>query len=161
MVDGGPDGVDRRFGKRLKLPVTVRVRVGDGPELVAKVRDVNARGLGLESVAGAREGDSLAITFEGYPGVCGPFSLVARVVNVFDPVANGVGAEVDRKATTPEAVQLYRTLVLHYLHHKPLLEDVAKGYFEGRCAKCGWVGRVGARAPRCSRCGGKVEPIRP
>jgi hypothetical protein len=161
MVDEGPDGVDRRFGKRLKLPVTVRVRVGDGPEVVSRVRDVNARGLGLESVPGAREGDSLAIDFEGYPGVCGAFSLAARVVNVFDPVANGVGVEVDRKATTADGIQSYRTLVLHYLHHKPLLDDVAKGYFEGRCTKCGWVGRVGARAPRCSRCGGKVEPVRP
>jgi hypothetical protein len=161
MVDEAPDGVDRRFGKRLKLPVTVRVRVGDGPELVAKVRDVNARGMGLEAVAGARVGDRLALEFEGYPGVCAAFSLVGRVVNVFDPIANGVGVEVDRKATPPEGVQSYRTLVLHYLHHKPLLDDVAKGYFEGRCEKCGWVGRVGARAPRCSRCGGKVEPVRP
>ena len=161
MVEEAPDGVDRRFGKRLKLPVTVRAQVGDGPVLNVKVRDVNARGMGLESVAGARVGDRVAVEFDGYPGVCGAFSLVGRVVNVFDPVTNGVGVEVDRKATPPEGVQSYKTLVLHYLRHRPLLEDVGKGYFEGRCEKCGWVGRVGARAPRCSRCGGKVEPVRP
>ena len=78
MVDEAPGGVDRRFGKRLNLPVTVRVRVADGPELVAKVRDVNARGMGLESVTGARVGDRLAIEFDGYPGVCAAFSLVGR-----------------------------------------------------------------------------------
>jgi hypothetical protein len=161
MVDEAPGGADRRFGKRAKLPVAVRVRVEGGPELVAKVRDVNARGLGLESVPGAKVGDRVAVEFEGYPGVCAAFSLVGRVANVFDAVANGVGIELDRKATPPDGIQGYRTLVLHYLHHRPLLEDVGKGYFEGRCTKCGWVGRVGARAPRCSRCGGEVEPIRP
>jgi len=161
MVEEAPEGTERRFGKRLKLPVSVRVQVGDGPVLAVKVRDVNARGLGLESVAGARVGDRIAVEFDGYPGVCVAFSLVGRVVVIIDPVTNGVGVEVDRKATPPEGLQSYRTLVLHYLHHRPLLEDVGKGYFEGRCTKCGWVGRVGARAPRCSRCGGKVEPVRP
>jgi hypothetical protein len=161
MVDEAPDGVERRFGRRVKLPVAVRVRVEDGPELVAKVRDVNARGMGLEAVLGAKVGNRVAVEFDGYPGVCGAFSLSGRVVRIIDALANGIGVEVDRKATPPEGIQGYKTLVLHYLHHKPLLEDVTKGYFEGRCTKCGWVGRVGARAPRCSRCGGKVEPVRP
>jgi hypothetical protein len=160
MPDEAPGGVERRVGRRLKLPVTVRVRVGEGPTLTAKVRDVNARGLSLESVVGARVGDAIALDFEGYPGVCGAFSLTGKVVNVFDPLSNGVGVEVNRKTNPPEAIQNYRTLVLHYLHHRPLLDDVAKGYFEGRCTKCGWVGRVGTRAPKCSRCGGAVEPIR-
>ena len=161
MVDEAPEGPERRFGKRLKLPVTVRVRVADGPVLAAKVHDVNARGLSLEAVAGARVGDQLAIEFDGYPGVCAAFSIIGQVVRIVDPVANGVGVQVSRTATTPESVQSYKTLVLHYLRHRPLLEDVGKGYFEGRCTQCGWVGRVGARAPRCSRCGGKVEPVRP
>jgi len=160
MADEAPEGVERRFGKRVKLPLTVRVRVEDGPELTAKVRDVNARGMGLEFVVGGEPGKRLTIEFDGYPGVCGGFSLVGRVVSVFNAVTSGVGVELDRKATPPEGIQGYRTLVLHYLHHKPLLEDVTKGYFEGRCTKCGWVGRVGARAPRCARCGGKVEPVR-
>ena len=161
MVDEAPGGVERRFGKRVKLPLTVRVRVEDGPELVAKVRDVNARGMGLEAVLGAKVGNRVAVEFDGYPGVCEAFSLIGRIVNVINPVTSGVGVEVDRKATPQESIQSYRTLVLHYLHHKPLLDDVTKGYFEGRCTKCGWVGRVGARAPRCSRCGGNVEPVRP
>jgi len=160
MVDESPEGSERRFGKRVKLPLTVRVHVEEGPELAAKVRDVNARGMGLDFVVGGEPGKRLTIAFDGYPGVSEAFSLVGRVVSVVNPVTSSVGVEVDRKATPPGDIQRYRTLVLHYLHHKPLLEDVTKGYFEGRCAKCGWVGRVGARAPRCSRCGGKVEPIR-
>ena len=73
------------------------------------------------------------------------------------PVAMGV--EIDRDTTTPEALQGYRSLVRHYLHHRPLLEGVDKGYFEGRCPACGWLGRVGSRNPVCSRCGQKVEPV--
>jgi PilZ domain len=160
MPDEAPGGAERRFGKRLKLPVTVHVRVEDGPVLSAKVHDVNARGLSLESLIGAQVGDRVAVDFEGYPGVCEAFSLTGQVVRILDEVQNGVGVEVNRKANPPEAVNSYRTLVLHYLHHRPLLDDVGKGYFEGRCTKCGWVGRVGARAPKCSRCGGTVEPIR-
>jgi phage FluMu protein Com len=49
--------------------------------------------------------------------------------------------------------------VLHYLHHKPLLEDMNQGYFEGRCPSCEWIGRVGRRRPHCSRCGGAVVPV--
>jgi hypothetical protein len=160
MVDEAPGGAERRLGKRVRLPVTVRVQVEGGSVLTAKVRDVNARGMGLEPVPGARVGDGLTVEFEGYPGVCETFSVNGRVVRLLDEIPNGVGVEWNRRATSPEAANNYRTLVLHYLHHRPLLEDVGKGYFEGRCAKCGWVGRVGARAPRCSRCGGKVEPVR-
>ncbi len=159
MADEAPDGVERRFGKRIKLPVAVRVSIGGGPQLAAKVRDVNARGMALEAVLGAGVGDRVAVEFDGYPGVCDAFSLVARIVRIVDPAASVVGVEVDRKATAAEGIQSYKTLVLHYLRHRPLLEDVNKGYFEGRCTQCGWVGRVGARAPKCSRCGGKVEPI--
>ena len=160
MVDEAPEGAERRFGKRVKLPLTVRVRVEEGPELTAKVRDVNARGMGLDFVVGGEPGRRLTIEFDGYPGVCDAFSLVGRVVNVFNAVTSGVGVEVDRKATPPEGIQSYRTLVLHYLHHRPLLDDVTKGYFEGRCTKCGWTGRVGAKAPRCPRCGGNIESAR-
>jgi hypothetical protein len=160
MAAEAPDGGERRFGKRLKLPVTVRARLNDGPPQSAKVRDVNARGLSLESLIGAQVGDRIAIDFDGYPGVCDAFGLTGQVVRILDEIVNGVGIEVNRKANTPEAVQSYKTLVLHYLHHRPLLDDVGRGYFEGRCTKCGWVGRVGARAPKCSRCGGTVEPIR-
>jgi hypothetical protein len=160
MGDEAHAGGERRFGKRVKLPLTVRVRVEEGPEVPAKVREVNARGMGLDFVVGGEPGRTLTIEFDGYPGVCEAFSLVGRVVNVFNPVTSGVGVEVDRKATPPEAIQSYRTLVLHYLHHRPLLDDVAKGYFEGRCTACGWTGRVGAKAPRCPRCRGPVEAAR-
>jgi hypothetical protein len=160
MGDEAHAGGERRFGKRVKLPLTVRVRVEAGPEVPAKVREVNARGMGLDFVVGGEPGRTLTIEFDGYPGVCEAFSLVGRVVNVFNPVTSGVGVEVDRKATPPEAIQSYRTLVLHYLHHRPLLDDVAKGYFEGRCTACGWTGRVGAKAPRCPRCRGPVEAAR-
>ena len=53
----------------------------------------------------------------------------------------------------------YRRVVRHYLHHRPLLEDLSKGYFEGHCTSCNWVGRVGKRSPQCSRCRGKVVAL--
>lgn len=160
MVDEAWSGPERRCGKRMRLPVAVRVRIPDGPTVAAKVRDVNSRGMALEAVVGAQAGDQVTIEFDGFPEVCAAFSLVGRVTRVIDPTANAVAFEIDRKATPMEGTQGFKTLVLYYLRHKPLLENVTKGYFEGRCGQCGWVGRVGERSPRCARCGGKVEPMR-
>lgn len=152
-------GPERRVGKRVPLPIPVRVTVGDGLPHPARVREVNLPGLSLEACEGARVGDRVRVEFDGYPGVSPPFFILGHVARVAGQSQEAVAIKVDRKATAPEALQSYKTLVLHYLHHKPLLEDINKGYFEGRCESCGWVGRVGRRSPRCSQCGSKVVPI--
>jgi len=72
---------------------------------------------------------------------------------------DAMGFELDRDVTSADALKNYKKVVLHYLHHKPLLEDMTQGYFEGRCPSCEWIGRVGRRRPHCSRCGGQVVPV--
>jgi hypothetical protein len=156
-------GVERRAGKRVRLPLAVRFTLDDGTSHEGKLREVNLRGLSMEPPATARVGTRLSVGFEGYPGVCDAFTLVANVRQIVthdesgEPVA--IGVEIDRRSTTPEELQSYRNLVRHYLHHRPLLDGVNKGYFEGRCPSCDWLGRVGRRNPVCSRCGTKVEPV--
>ena len=70
-----------------------------------------------------------------------------------------LGIQIDRQASSKEALQQYRKLVLHYLRHRPLLEQQAYGVFEGRCTSCGWIGRVSAKKPQCSVCGESVAPV--
>lgn len=157
--------VERRAGMRVELSLAVRVRVGDAAWRPARIRDVNLTGLRIEPAGDARPGQSVAVDFEGYPGVAPAFSLVGRVSRIIaDPDterdALAMAIQVDRSATTEEARKNYRLLVLHYVRHRPLLEDVDKGYFEGRCPSCGWVGRVGKRKPQCSHCGGTdLRPV--
>lgn len=153
---GGPD---RRSGKRVRLPVRVRVGTADGKTWPAQVHEVNLPGLSLEPAGEARVGEAVTIDFDGYPGVSPPFAIHGQVVRTGIESVDRMAISVDRKVTSPEALQSYRALVRHYLHHKPLLEDVNKGYFEGRCTSCDWVGRVGRGNPRCSSCGSKVVPI--
>lgn len=151
------DEPDRRASKRLELPIQVQLKIGSGQFLPRRLRDINQRALCAETDVG-EEGDAAAVRFAGNPEVCGPFTLVGRVVRTTEQPPVSV-IDIDRQATTPEAQQQYRNLVLHYIQHKPLLEELAKGYFEGRCQTCGWIGRVGNKSPSCSRCGKLVVPI--
>jgi len=100
-----------------------------------------------------------AIQFEGYPRVCGPFLLLGTVVRVTDEVPPAAVVELNREATGEEALGQYRKLVLHFIRHRGLLEELWKGYFEARCPACGWIGRVGERSKTCAKCGGTVVPV--
>jgi hypothetical protein len=162
--DTAPEGgVERRAGKRIRLPLTVRFTLKDGTSHDGKLHEVNLRGLSVEPAATAEVGALVNIGFDGYPGVCDAFSLVGNVRQIMTDEESGeplaMGIEIDRKSTTPEELQSYRNLVRHYLHHRPLLDGVNKGYFEGRCPSCNWLGRVGRRNPVCSRCGTRVELV--
>jgi len=150
---------ERRVSTRVRLQLAVRVRVGQETFRDAQIRDVNLPGLCVEPAHSARPGQPVAISFSGYPGVAPAFTLVGSVVRIVTEDVPAMGIQVNRKATAPEALRHYRTLVLHYVHHRPLLENVNSGYFEGRCTTCGWVGRVGRKRPRCSHCGQEVVPI--
>ena len=154
---------ERRSGKRVALPIEVRIKVNDREIRDARVRDVNLPGLAVESATPVQVGDRVSIGFDGYPEVAPPFALtgtVRRVLLSAEPgAADAMGIEIDREATSADALKNYRRVVLHYLHHKPLLENMNQGYFEGRCPSCEWIGRVGRRRPHCSRCGGAVVPV--
>lgn len=156
--------VERRAGMRVELSLGVQVSVDGGEWRPARVRDVNLTGLRIEPAGEAQPGQTVAVQFEGYPGVAPAFSLAGRISRIIaDPEGPGdalaMAVQVDRGATAEEARKNYRLLVLHYVRHRPLLDDVDKGYFEGRCS-CGWVGRVGQRKPQCPHCGGtQLEPV--
>ena len=156
--------VERRAGMRVELSLAIQVKVGEGDWNQARIRDVNLTGLRIEPAGGARPGETVAMQFEGYPDVAPAFSLAGRVSRIIAAEPGGseesMAVHVDRAATPQEALKNYRMLVLHYVRHRPLLEDVDKGYFEGRCSSCGWVGRVGQQKPICPHCGGKqVDPV--
>jgi hypothetical protein len=154
---------DRRSGKRVPLAIAVRIKVNDREIREARVRDVNLPGLSIESTTPVQVGDRVSVGFDGYPEVAPPFALtgtVRRVLLAEEPDgADAMGIEIDRETTSADALKNYRKVVLHYLHHKPLLEDLNQGYFEGRCRSCDWIGRVGRRRPYCSRCGAAVSPL--
>jgi hypothetical protein len=156
-------GSERRSGKRVPLPIAVRIKVNDREIRDARVRDVNLPGLAIESATPVQVGDRVSVGFDGYPEVAPAFALtgtVRRVLMSQDPgTSDAMGIEIDREATSADALKNYRKVVLHYLHHKPLLEDLNQGYFEGRCPSCEWIGRVGRRRPYCSRCGAAVSPV--
>jgi hypothetical protein len=154
---------ERRSGRRLPLPIAVRIKVNDREIREARVRDVNLPGLAVESSTPVQVGDRVSIGFDGYPEVAPPFALtgtVRRILPNKEPdTDDAMGIEIDRDLTSADALKNYKRVVLHYLHHKPLLEDINQGYFEGRCPSCDWIGRVGRRRPHCSRCGGQVVPV--
>lgn len=128
--------VERRAGMRVELSLPVQVRLGDGEWQPARIRDVNLTGLRIEPAGEARPGQTVAVQFDGYPGVAPAFSLVGRVSRVIAEPAGpedvlAMAIQVDRGATAEDARKNYRLLVLHYVRHRPLLEDVDKGVLRG------------------------------
>jgi hypothetical protein len=146
-------------GRRSRLPIPVRAKIGAAESRVRRLRDVSVSGLSLEWPEAAEPGEPAILRFDGYPGVCEPFILHGRVVRVIEGRSPGVGIAIDRQATPPEILARYRKLVVHYLRHKPLLSELERDFFEGRCESCGWIGRVGARNPTCPRCSERVRPL--
>lgn len=160
-----PVGVaERRSGRRVPLPLEIRVKLTeDDDPRTAQLRDVNVTGLAIEPSLEVDVDARVSVGFDGYPGVCPAFALVAKVKRVLDSTEPGeptaMGLEIDREATSADAQKNYRTLVRHYLHHRPLLDTVAEGFIHGHCTSCDWVGRTGKRRPRCPRCTSRVVPV--
>ena len=150
---------ERRASKRVELAVPVRLKIGPGDEQPRRLRDISQLGLCLEGATTAARGDDVTVAFDGYPEICDAFVLSGRVARTIGDGSSGLAIEIDRQSTLAEALLQYRKLVLHYLRHRPLLEELDKGYFEGKCESCGWIGRVGERTPICARCGQRVVPV--
>ncbi len=154
---------ERRSGRRVALPLDVRIKVGTAPVRFVRLRDVNLPGLSITPADGVEVGDHVSVSFDGCAEVTPPFALVAVARRILPSKDTGepsaVGLEIDRELSSADAQKNYRRVVRHYLHHRPLLEDMSKGYFEGRCTSCDWVGRVGKRSPLCSRCGAKMVEL--
>lgn len=160
-----PAGVaERRAGRRVPMPLEIRVKLSedDDPREVM-LRDVNVTGLAVEPALTVDLDDRVNVGFDGYPGVCPAFALVASVKRILDAGEAGelsaMGLEIDREATSADAQKNFRTLVRHYLHHRPLLDSVGEGFIQGRCTSCDWIGRTGKRNPRCPRCTSRVVSV--
>lgn len=155
--------MERRSGRRVSLPLEVRIKIGDHDAQKARLRDVNMNGFLLEPAEDLELGDGISVGFDGYPEVSPAFAITATVRRIVPVVSPGevsaMGLEIDRERTSADAQKNYRRLVLHYLHHRPLLDHLSQGLFEGRCESCNWVGQVGRRKPVCSRCGANVVPL--
>ena len=156
----GQGGPNRRASKRVELPIPVQMKIGEGGFEERRLRNVNLVGLCIEDGGPASEGEMAAVQFEGYPRVCDPFLLLGKVVRLTDEEPPAAVVEVNREATGEVALGQYRKLVLHFIRHRGLLEELWKGYFEARCPACGWIGKVGERSKTCAKCGGTVVPVK-
>ena len=152
---------NERAGRRARLPIPLTVRIGAAPARETRLHDVSVSGFRIDWPDPAAVGESAIIRFTGYPGVCPPFILHGRVARVIEDRSPGLGIAVDREGSSAEALTHLRELVLHYMRHKPLLDELEREFFEGRCEACDWLGRVGKRSPVCPRCGERVGALDP
>lgn len=150
-----------RASRRADLPIPLQAKIGLAPARQSRLRNVSVSGFRIDWLDPAETGDPVIARFEGYPDVCPAFILHGRVARVITGNSPGVGVAIDRTGSPPESLEHFRRLVLHYMHHRPLLADLARDFFEGRCEACAWIGRVGTRSPVCPRCGERVRPLDP
>ncbi len=151
--------VERRAGKRVSLQLPVDACLEGGKFHESRVLDVSLRGLAVEPAEGAAPGKRVTVRFRSSAGGVPPFMLQGRVVRILARQPEAMGINVRRNENSEEALASFRKLVLYYLRHKPLLNEVDSGYFEGRCVCCDWVGHVGTRNPTCAVCGEPVKPL--
>ncbi len=159
--DSTSGGDNERAGRRVQLPIPIRVKIGRSASRESRLHDVSVSGLRIDWPEPAEIGEAVVMRFDGYPGVCPAFILHGQVARVIPGRSLGLGIAIDRVGSPPEILQHLRQLVLHYLRHKPLLEALRRDFFEGHCEACVWIGRVGARAPVCPRCGARVRALDP
>jgi hypothetical protein len=161
---------ERRSSKRVQLPIPVMIQVGEGEFESKSLQDLGLLGLSITKGGNFPVGSSVQIQFGAYEGISAAFMLQTEVVRSGggDVVARDSTVDskllcvtVDREKTPAKGLDNYRRLVSHYVRHRPLLEDLRIGYFEGRCTKegCNWLGRVGSGKPTCSLCGAPVTPL--
>jgi len=150
---------DQRSSRRVQLPIPVRLKTGESDFQEQRLRDVALSGLCVESAGVVPRGEPATLHFDGYPGVSQAFDLHGRVARVTGEEPPSLGIQIDRQASSKEALQQYPKLVLHYLRHRQLLEQQRDGVFDARCTSCDWIGRVSAKKPRCSACGGRAVPV--
>lgn len=152
--------MDRRSGRRVPLPLDVRVKLSDEDDpREARLRDVNLTGLAVEPAWNVAIRDRVSVGFDGYPDVCPSFAIVGKVRRIL-PAENpgddsAMGLEIDRERSSAESLLNYRRLIRHYLQHRSLVSQHT-GYSVGRCSGCEWKGRVGKRNPACPKCGSSV-----
>ena len=149
---------EQRVNARIPLRIPVQACIEAGKFRRSRILDINLRGFSLEPANEAAPGQFIFVTFDGLPGVAPKFTVTGDIVRRAH--GDAIGIKVDRSRSSQEALGHYRTLVLYYLRHRPLLDEVDTGYFEARCPACGWMGRVGKKRPLCSRCGDRVERLR-
>jgi hypothetical protein len=150
-----------RASPRAQLAIPVQAKIGLAPSRKSRLYDVSVSGFRIDWPDKAEVGETIFIRFRGYPKVCPAFILQGQVARVVTGDSPGLGVAINRESSSPEALDQFRRLVLHYMHHKPLLDELAANFFEGRCVACDWVGHVGTLTPVCPLCTGRVEPLDP
>jgi hypothetical protein len=154
------DGTHDR-ATRTRLPIPIRAKIGRTQSHESRLHDVSATGFRIDWSDEAEVGQMAIVRFDGYPSVCPAFVLMGRVVRIVTGKEPGLGIAIDLTGSTKPALEHFHRLVGHYREHRPLLDEMPRDFFEGRCAECDWVGRVGERSPVCPRCGGRVGVLDP
>jgi len=150
---------ERRSSKRIPLRLPIDACLEGSRFQEGKLVDVSLRGLALDLPEEGAPGQRVSVRFRKSQAGEATFLLQGRVVRVLESNPERVGVDVRRTENSPEALQAYRRLILHYLHNRSLLEELNSGVFEGRCAACNWVGHVAEQGPSCPMCQGPVERV--
>ena len=148
---------ERRASTRVPLRLPVDACLDGGSFQEGKLVDVSLRGLALDLSEDGAPGQRVSVRFRESKAGEATFLLQGRVVRVLESHPERVGVSMRRAENPPEALESYRRLILYYLRHRTLLEDLNSGVFEGRCPSCNWVGHVTEQSPGCPMCHGPVE----
>lgn len=119
IITPGPRTItlEKRRVKRENLSIPVKAIVDTRELANARAMNFSPLGLYIQVSPAPPRGNTIDLSFEHLNKEETPVQIKGRVVWNSRVPHEGMGIEIDRKATSPEALKDYRSLVLHYIRH--------------------------------------------
>ena len=109
--------LEKRRAKRENLSIPVKATVNSRQLTNARAMNFSPIGLYIQVSPAPPRGNTIDLSFERLDKNRTPINIKGRVVWNSRSPHEGMGIEIDRKVTSPEALRAYRSLVLHYIRN--------------------------------------------
>jgi len=145
--------LEKRRAKRETISIPVKASVGSRELEGPLAMNLSPIGLFVKASPAPPKGSVIDLSFHGVTENDDTINVTGKIVWISRLPEEGMGVEIDRAETSEENLKRYRSMVLYYIRHPPLLDQTKEGFVLMACSDCDWVGKVSSKHALCSKCG--------
>ena len=145
--------LEKRRAKRESISIPVKASIGSRELNGPLAMNLSPIGLFVKASPAPPKGSAIDLVFHGLAENDETINVTGKIVWISRLPEEGMGVEIDRAETSEENLKRYRSMVLYYIRHPPLLDETKAGFNLMTCSDCGWVGKVSSKHVLCSKCG--------
>ena len=145
--------LEKRRAKRESISIPVKATIGSRELNGPLAMNLSPIGLFVKASPAPPKGSAIDLIFNGLAENDETINVTGKIVWISRLPEEGMGVEIDRIETTEENLKRYRSMVLYYIRHPPLLDQTKAGFDLMVCNSCNWVGKVSSKNPLCNNCG--------